>query len=102
MFHLNFQVNQEVENARETTSRLAQVEKDMMDVVSRIRAIQDTAGAAIAAIERIKNNIDSIARAAEEATSACQQASSAANQQGQAMENLASTAEQIAAQADAL
>jgi len=95
-------VSQEVESAKETISRLAQVEDDMVEVVKVVAEIQVAAADSLTAIEEIKVNIDSISQAAEQASAACQQASSAASQQGQAMKVMASTAEELAEQADEL
>jgi len=95
-------VRQEVENAKESTARLVQVENDMAEVTKGVNDIQEGSATALGATEDLKQMIESIAQGAEEASAACQQASATAQQQAQAMRSLATTAEEIAAQADEL
>ena len=95
-------VRQEVENARETTGRLAQVESDMAEVARGAQEIQERAGSSLQTCEEMKRGFDAIVHGAEMTSSGCQQAAAAAGQQEEAMRQLATTAEEIAAQADEL
>lgn len=95
-------VRQEVESAKKTTTRLMQMEADIVDVVQGVTGIRQTAEDAHKSLETVKKSIDNIRQAAEQASTACEEAASAVAQQGQAMNELASTSEEIAAQADDL
>lgn len=95
-------VRQEVESARKTTSRLVQVEADIVDMVKGVTGIQQTAEESHKALETVKESIDTIRQAADQTSTACEEAYSAVAQQGHAMSELASTSEEIAAQADSL
>ena len=95
-------VRQETENAKNTTSRLVQMESDIVDMVKGVTGIQQTAEYSHKALEEVKISIDSIGQAAEQASTACEEASAAVAQQAQAMAELASAAEEIAAMADSL
>ncbi|RLB84719.1 MAG: hypothetical protein DRH24_04160 [Deltaproteobacteria bacterium] len=95
-------IRREAESAKKTTSRLVQMEADIVDVVQGVTGIKKMAEESHKALETVKEAIDNISQAAEQAATACEEAASAVAQQGQAMTELASTSEEIAAQADEL
>jgi methyl-accepting chemotaxis protein len=92
----------EVERAKETTTRLEQMARDMVLVKSSGEEVLVSSGEIAVATGQAKKGIDQIATAALEAEKLSEQAAGAANEQRQAAEQLAEAIEEIAALADEL
>jgi methyl-accepting chemotaxis protein len=92
----------EVERAKETTTRLEQMARDMVQVKSSGEEVLTSSGEIAVATGQAKKGIDQIATAALEAEKLSEQAAGAANEQRQAAEQLAEAIEEIAALADEL
>ncbi len=92
----------EVERAKETTTRLEQMARDMVQVKSSGEEILASADDIQRATGEAKLGIDQIATAALEAEKLSEQAAGAANEQRHGTEELAAAIEEIAALADEL
>jgi methyl-accepting chemotaxis protein len=92
----------EVEQAKQTTTRLEQIARDMLQVKASGEEILASADEIAQATGEAKKGIDQIAAAAAEAEKLSEQAAGAANEQRHGAEELAAAIEEIAALADEL
>ena len=92
----------EVEKAKQTSSELVSIEKNMAEVLVGNQQIQQASSEIATAVTQAKKGMEQIAAAAEQASSNSLEASTAARQQSQGTEELAAAIEEIASIADEL
>jgi methyl-accepting chemotaxis protein len=92
----------EVERATETTTRLEQIERDMVVVNDAGQEVLEAAEEIARATGEAQRGLEQIAAAAEQAEMLTQQAAGATEEQRQGTEQLATAVEEIAALADEL
>ena len=92
----------EVETAKATTERLAEIERDMQQVRAGNDEVREAAEQIASTLGEVKTGLEQISTAANEAEQLAGQASTAAREQAQGAEELAAAVEEIAALADEL
>jgi methyl-accepting chemotaxis protein len=92
----------EVERATETTTRLEQIERDMVVVSDAGQEVLEASEEIARATAEAQRGLEQIAAAAEQAEMLTQQAAGATEEQRQGTEQLATAVEEIAALADEL
>jgi len=99
---INKSAMNEVEQAKQSTANMNQIDVDIVDVNASADEILAAATEIAVAIGQAKKGIEQISAAAQQAEKSASEAASAAEQQSKGAEELASAIEEIASLADEL